>query len=219
MKKIRNIEAIIFDMDGVIVDSEPIGLEADRWVCEKHGISVPETEWIHFKGKPNRDVFAHIVRLFTDGSLSASDLVDQKRKRYMDISRERLLLIPGSKKFIAHARKNISKMALTTSSSHIIQQFVFDKFNLHHYFDEITTGDEVVNGKPHPEPYLLTLSKLGVNPETTFVVEDSGNGILSAKAAGCQVIGITTSFPKKALLEKGADFVVSSFKEMYSLIR
>ncbi len=219
MKKIRNIEAIIFDMDGVITDSEPLGLEADRWVCAMHGISVPETEWAGFKGKPNRDTFAHIVHTFTDGSLSVSDLVDQKRKRYMEISRERLLLVPGSEAFVAHTRKKISRIALTTSSSRMIQQFVFDKFNLYHYFDEITTGDEVVNGKPHPEPYLLTLSKLGVNPETTFVVEDSGNGILSAKAAGCQVIGITTSFPKKALLEKGADFVVSSFKEMYSLIR
>ncbi len=216
--KNKDIEAIIFDMDGVIVDSEPVGLEADRWVCEKHGITVPETEWINFKGRPNRDVFAHIVRLFTDGSLSASDLVDQKRKRYMEISHENLALIHGSEEFLAYAREKFPKIALTTSSSRMIQQFVFDKFRLHHYFDEITTGDEVTNGKPHPEPYLLTLGKLVANPETTFVIEDSDNGVLSAKAAGCTVIGITTSFTRKILLEKGADFVVDSFEEMYSFL-
>ncbi len=211
-------DAIIFDMDGVITDSEPLQVEADQWVCEMNGIVVKGADLSHFKGKPNRDTFAYIINTFTDGSLSVSDLVDQKRKRYMEISRERLTLVPGSRKFLAYARKKIPKIALATSSNRMIQKFTFDKFNLHRYFDVVTTGDEVTNGKPHPEPYLLTLKKLQVLPKGVYVVEDSGNGVLSAKAAGCQVIGITTSFPKEILFEKGADFVVDSFEEMYVLI-
>lgn len=214
----KNIEAIIFDMDGVITDSEPLQVEADRWVCSIHGISLEGVDLSQFKGKPNRDTFAYIVNTFTDGSLSVSDLIDQKRKRYIEISRERLTLIPGSEKFLSHVRKKLSKIALTTSSNRMIQQFTFDKFNLHRYFDVVTTGDEVINGKPHPEPYLLTLEKLRISPEGVYVVEDSGNGVLSAKAAGCRVIGITTSFPRYVLMERGADFVVDSFEEMYSLL-
>lgn len=212
------VEAIIFDMDGVITDSEPLQVEADQWVCKMNGIFVEGVDLSHFKGKPNRDTFAYIINTFTDGSLSVSDLVDQKRKRYMEISRERLNLIPGAEKFLAYVRKKLSKIALATSSNRMIQQFTFDKFNLYRYFDAVTTGDEVTNGKPHPEPYLLTLKKLQVSPEGVYVVEDSGNGVLSAKAAGCKVIGITTSFPKEILFEKGADFVVDSFEEMYVLI-
>lgn len=212
------VDAIIFDMDGVITDSEPLQVEADQWVCAINGISLEGVDLSQFKGKPNRDTFAYIVNTFTDGSLSVSDLIDQKRKRYIEISRERLTLVPGSEKFLSHVRKKLSKIALTTSSNRMIQQFTFDKFNLHRYFDVVTTGDEVINGKPHPEPYLLTLEKLHISPEGVYVVEDSGNGVLSAKAAGCRVIGITTSFPRDVLMERGADFVVDSFEEMYSLL-
>ncbi len=212
------IQAIIFDMDGVIVDSEPLQAEADRWVCETNGIFVEDIDLSHFKGKPNRDTFAYLINTFTDGSLSVSDLVDQKRKRYMEISRERLTLVPGSEEFLAYARKKISKIALATSSNRMIQKCTFDKFDLHRFFDTVTTGDEVTNGKPHPEPYLLTLKKLQISPERVYVIEDSGNGVLSAKAAGCRVIGITTSFSREFLLEKGADMVVDSFEEIRMFI-
>ena len=217
-KRNKTIEAIIFDMDGVIVDSEPLQVEADQWVCETNGIVLEGADLSRFKGKPNRDTFAYIINTFTDGSLSVSDLVDQKRKRYVEISRERLALVPGSEEFLASVRKKISKIALATSSNRMIQKFTFDKFDLHRYFDTVTTGDEVTNGKPHPEPYLLTLKKLQISPERVYVIEDSGNGVLSAKAAGCKVIGITTSFSREFLLENGADMVVDSFEEMHTFI-
>lgn len=211
-------EAIIFDMDGVITDSEPLQMEAERLVCDKFGISVPLEEWKNFKGKTNKDIFSYIIKEYSDKPLPVQQLVDEKRKKYIEISSEKLTLVDGFLDFIEKIRKMVPLIALTTSSNAIVQKFVFDKYNLNKYFDVITTGDEVKNGKPHPESYLLTVNKLGVRPQDAIVIEDSDNGIISAKAAGCTVVAITTSFPQEVLASKGADYVVDSFSEIMILM-
>ena len=210
--------AIIFDMDGVITDSEPLQMEAERLVCDKFDISVPLEEWKNFKGKTNRDIFSYILKKYSEKPLSVQQLIDEKRKKYIEISTKKLTLVDGFLVFIEKIRKTVPLIALTTSSSAIVQKFVFDKYNLHKYFDVITTGDEVKNGKPHPEPYLLTVNKLGVRPQDVVVIEDSDNGVISAKASGCVVVAITTSFPRKVLASKGADHVVDSFGEITVLM-
>jgi beta-phosphoglucomutase-like phosphatase (HAD superfamily) len=82
----------------------------------------------------------------------------------------------------------------------------------------LITGKDVVNGKPHPEPYLKAAERLGLLPQVCMVIEDSDNGIKSAKAAGCLAVGITTSFAKERLMQAGADYVVDSFSELASLL-
>lgn len=204
-------------MDGVITDSEPLQVEAEKWVCEKFNIVVPETAWSGFKGKTNRDIFSYICEHFVERPLSVDALIEAKRGRYIEIAQRKLALIDGSKDFLIRVRQNIPLIGLATSSSSVVQAFVFDRYDLHGYFDVVVTGDQVVRGKPHPEPYLCAMEKLGVFPEETIVIEDSDNGIISAKAAGCAVIGITTSFPREILKSCGADYVVDSFGEMDEL--
>jgi beta-phosphoglucomutase-like phosphatase (HAD superfamily) len=99
------------------------------------------------------------------------------------------------------------------------QQRIFEIFNLSPYFSTIITGEDIINGKPHPEPYLKTAEKLGVAPANALVIEDSLNGVRSGKAAGCRVIAITTSFPREPLMELQADYVVDSFAELERLFR
>jgi beta-phosphoglucomutase-like phosphatase (HAD superfamily) len=91
-------------------------------------------------------------------------------------------------------------------------------FNLSPYFSTIITGEDVINGKPHPEPYLKTAEKLGVAPANALVIEESLNGVRSGKGAGCRVIAITTSFPRESLIEIQADYVVDSFAELERLL-
>ena len=90
-------------------------------------------------------------------------------------------------------------------------------FNLRPFFSTITTGEDIIKGKPHPEPYLKTAEKLGVAPPNALVIEDSVNGVRSGKAAGCRVIAITTTFPRESLMEVQADYVVDSFAELEQL--
>lgn len=212
------VETLIFDMDGVITDTEPLQQEAERRTCREHGISIPDTQWKKFKGRTNRDIFSFIIENFTDGSLSTDELVIEKRARYMEIAREKMILVPGAIEFIQYAKRHVQKMGLVTSSNREITEFVFERYDLHQYFDAIVTGDDIINGKPHPEPYLLALEKLGANPKTSYVIEDSINGIFSAGHAGCHVVGIATSFSRKILEESGAEIVIDSFGELYALL-
>ena len=108
---------------------------------------------------------------------------------------DQISLIPGSREFIQKAHKKGFKLGLTTSALQENQQRVFEMFNLWPFFPAIITGEDIVNGKPHPEPYLKTAEKLGVAPANALVIEDSVNGVRSGRAAGYGVIAITTSFP------------------------
>ncbi len=218
MSNLQNIKAIIFDMDGVIIDSEHLQVEAEKIVCKNHQIEIPDSEWSNFKGKKNIDIFKYIIENFSSEKLDPQQLADEKGQIYLKIAPEKLKLIPGAIEFIHKAKKHFEKLAVATSSGPLTQKLAFDIFDLHPHFEVLITGKDVVNGKPHPEPYLKAVERLGFLPEVCLVIEDSDNGIKSAKAAGCLAVGITTSFPKKRLLQAGADYVVDSFSELASLL-
>jgi beta-phosphoglucomutase-like phosphatase (HAD superfamily) len=91
-------------------------------------------------------------------------------------------------------------------------------YDLWPFFSTIVTGQDIINGKPHPEPYLKTAKRLGVAPAKALVIEDSVNGVRSGKSAGCPVIAITTSFPRERLMELPADYVIDSFTELEWLL-
>jgi beta-phosphoglucomutase-like phosphatase (HAD superfamily) len=105
-------------------------------------------------------------------------------------------------------------MALTTSAPRELQELAFGQFDLSGYFGVVVTGDDVSQGKPHPEPYLKTAEKLGRAPSHCVVVEDSTNGVRSAKAAGCPTVGLATSFSAETLAAAGSDLTVATFSEL-----
>ena len=131
---------------------------------------------------------------------------------------DQMRLIPGSREFIQKAHKKGFKLGLTTSALQENQQRIFEMFDLSPFFSAIITSQDIINGKPHPEPYLKTAEKLGVAPANALVIEDSVNGVRSGKAAGCRVVAITTSFPRERLTELQADYVVDSFAELERLL-
>ena len=138
--------------------------------------------------------------------------MEAKYGMFITLLKERLEPVPGVLDFIRWAREHYQKIALTTSGKQRVQQVVFAKFGLEPYFDVIVTAEHIQHGKPHPEPYLKTVQALELPAETCLVIEDSLNGIKSAKDAGCKVAGITTSFLKAELLEAGADLVIEDFE-------
>ena len=220
-KDLKNIKAIIFDMDGVIVDSEPLHDEARRITCEKYRIKCPPRETGHnnFRGKPVSEIFKYIVREYNkNDDISVDELADYKTKIFLEIASEKLQPIPGVLEFIKKCRDKYNKLALTTSAREEVKKLVFEKFDLSDYFDAIVTREEIKNGKPHPEPFLKTVSKIGVPAEDCLVIEDSYNGIISASKAGCVTMGITTYFNKEKLKDAGADYVVDSFIELSKLL-
>ncbi|MBU0625002.1 HAD family phosphatase [Patescibacteria group bacterium] len=184
------IQAVIFDMDGVITDTEPLHMAAERQTCADHGIDAPIELWEHFRGRTTFDIFETIVRQCCPGRYDPAKLTAYKVQTYLQLVPSRLTVFPGVLEFIA-ACANKYLLALTTSSTAAIQCEVFRQFALNSFFTVVTTGDQVKNGKPHPEPYLLTVRRLGLTADKCAVIEDSDSGLCSAAAAGCVPLGIT----------------------------
>lgn len=209
------IKAVIFDMDGVITDTEPLHVEAERQVCREYGLDAPFDLWSGFKGKTTDDIFSRLVAEFGGGRpLSVPELVARKTAIYLELAARGMPIIPDVVDFIRFVRGRFAKVGLATGSNRPIQQAVFDQLGLHPYFDAVTTAEDVVHGKPDPEVYLKAAECLRVPPPACIVIEDSDNGIRAAKAAGCRVVGITTSFPRERLLAVGADIIVDSYDEL-----
>jgi len=214
------LPAIIFDMDGVITDTEGLHAEAEKITCRRYGFDAPLAEWQKFKGKKAEEIFSYLLDVYGGGRrIPLGELVAFKTATYLRLARSgEIPTVPGSLDFIRWARGRFLKMGLATSSNGPIQRAVFERFGLDEFFDAVTTGDELIYGKPHPEAYLRAASKVGLPPGSCLVIEDSDNGIRAAVGAGCRVIGITTSFPRPVLIGAGAHLTVDDYDELKKML-
>ncbi len=211
----NTIRSIILDMDGVIVNSEPIHEKAEMETCREFGMIVPKSEWDNFRGKKLEDIFSYASRIYGTGEEPIQNMVKKKIEIYLNLALRDLELVPGSVEFLQELKNRKKyRYALTTSGRKYQQEKILAKFRLEKFFDIMVTAEDVHNGKPDPEPYTVTVKKLNNKPEDCLVIEDSDNGILSAKAAGCRSCGITTTFDSDKLKTAGADLIVHNFHEL-----
>jgi HAD superfamily hydrolase (TIGR01509 family) len=217
----NNFSAIIFDMDGVIVDSEPLHAEVEQMVCQHFQLAVPLSTWdgSFTRGRTEKDFFEFVADTYGPGRVTAEQLIAYKKPIYIQLAMQKLQLFPGILSFLEKARATFAHMALTTSTIASLQQKMFEKFNLGSFFDVVVTGDQISKGKPDPEPYLLTAQKLNLPTDQCLVLEDAINGVVSAKKAGCLVVGITNSFTEKELYEAGADKVVDTYEQLAAYLQ
>ena len=212
MPALPKFEALLIDMDGVVIDSEPIHDAAQRIVYREFNLDVPESAFSAFRGMREKEIYEQIVRDFADGHGDVDGMVAAKERTYRELLKD-LTLIPGAATFLSSAAR-VYRLALTTSSASIDQQIAFERFDLAGFFEVVVTAEDIEHPKPHPQPYLATAAKLGVPPSVCLVIEDSVNGVRSAVRAGCTVAGMTTSFDRDALTRAGAHFIVDSYDEL-----
>ena len=208
--------AIIFDMDGVVIDSEPLHERASQHVFSAYDIDLDASVFEPFKGKTDRDIIEYLIQEHSIEGATVDDLLQQKRDTYANLIDE-LHPIQGAMAFIQYVAINF-RLALTTSASRRNQELAFQKFNLYPFFETVITSNDVTHPKPHPEPYLITVEKLGLAPEECIVIEDSTNGVRSASTAGCIVVGIKTSFDEPELKAAGAHIVIDSYDQLRALL-
>ncbi len=213
MKLNRDFQAFIFDFDGVIVDSEPLHAIAKRNTLDSFRIKYPRTLFADFKGRTDVDFFDYVARELAGGMASSVELGEYKQKEYIKLF-EDVPLVPGIQNFIRFSRKQIKKLGLATSATGQDFSLAAKKYQLQTWFDVIITGADTKRHKPDPEPFLKAISELSVCADHVLVIEDSPNGIKSAKSANCTVVAITTSFKSNELYLAGADLVVESFHEL-----
>jgi len=209
-----NARAILFDMDGVLIDSEPVHEKAIVALSGELGEEITDHDTLFsFKGAPEKTMAARLMEIYPDQTATAEELVHRKVDLYAKLFHH-VTLIPGAKEFVEKSYAAGRKHGLTTSASRSTQELTFETFGFGPFFDAIITGEDIVKGKPDPEPYLITAARLGLKPEECIVIEDSINGVRSGKAAGCTTIALTTTFPVEDLKAAGADFIIDSFSEL-----
>jgi HAD superfamily hydrolase (TIGR01509 family) len=207
-------KGILFDMDGVLIDSEPVHEEAIVALSGELGDPIGDkTLLFSFKGAPEKNMAARFLEIYPGTSLGVEDIIRRKVEIFSELFTG-VKLVPGAMEFVQASHAAGRKHGLTTSATRTTQQQAFTTFGFGPYFETIITGEDIQRGKPDPEPYLLTAERLGLSPAECVVIEDSINGVLSGKAAGCVVIALTTTFPREDLVKAGADFIVDTFAEL-----
>jgi len=210
----RKPEAVIFDMDGVLIDSEPIHVGIEKLLFNKLGIDVSETVHRSYMGASNEFMYSDLRSRFKL-SESVTELIESDELFRSDYF-HRLDTIPANDGLISllgQIKTAGLKLAVATSSSPEIANLLLNKCGIAPFFDAIVTTSEAGKSKPSPDVYLLAAKKIGVSPEDCIVFEDSPNGLLSAKSAGmfCVVIQSDSELIQK--LSK-ADYLIQSFTEI-----
>ncbi len=208
-----DFNACIFDFDGVIVDSEPLHAQAKQTTLDHFGVSYPARLFSDFKGRPDTAFFEFVAGQLAAGIATAEEMDAYKREIYLRLF-ENVPLVDGAQAFLAAARARFDKVGLATSATRRDLGLAARKYQLDRWFDVIVTGEDTLRHKPDPEPYLKALAALGVTPGATLIVEDTPNGIRSAKSAGCTTAALMTAFAAGELRAAGADIVVASFAEL-----
>ncbi len=205
-------QAIHFDMDGVIADTEAFHVAAEQQTCRDYGFAIEPGQWGGFKGHTATDIFSHLINQYGDPKQHRpDDLIDHKTTVFVDSLSDRLVPIDGVIDFLHWARANHRHMSLVTSSNRRVQSFVTDTLGITELFDTIVTGDDISQGKPSPQPYLLALERLGLNGSESIVIEDSKSGSASGLAAGCDVLAGTTSHARTELVGSKPTYIADTY--------
>lgn len=208
------IQTVIFDMDGVIVDTEPVHRYAYFKQFAELDIQVTEQMYTSFTGFSTRNTFQKVKETF-GLEHEVEDLIQRKRTIFNDAfdTKKDLELLDGVRELIKDLHQNGIQLILASSASKVTIARVFNRFGLDPYFTHKVSGEDFPQSKPHPAifEYAATLS---IAPkERCIIIEDSTNGIKAAKAAGIFCVGYN-SLHSEAQDLSAADVIVNDFKEL-----
>jgi beta-phosphoglucomutase len=213
----KEVKCIIFDMDGVIINSEEIHKKAYYETFISIGVSVSDNLYKTITGSSTINAFQKLVTHF-NLNLNPEDLVLAKRRRYVNFFENdpTLHLVKGVEELIKHCYNKDLTLVLASSSAMVNIDRVFKRFNLNHYFTAKISGADLTASKPHPEIFEKAAILGKTSKQNCIVIEDSDNGVKAANDAGIFVFGYRNPMAKDQTLEN-ADFVIDDFKELKAM--
>lgn len=211
---LQNAKAVIFDMDGVLVDTMPFWEEAKKLFLERHNIAhdqlIPQTYGMGLKD---------IVEIYKQqrGLQGDTDTLAAEFREivYQLLKEKGLLPLPGTIAFVSKVSQQKPLAVATGGHTGAVAKELLTDVDLAQYFTHIISSDEVKKGKPEPDVFLFAAEKLGQSPDNCVVVEDAVNGVMAGVSAKIPVIGVNKNEEtRQKLLHAGATTVVSSFEDL-----
>jgi beta-phosphoglucomutase len=205
------LKALIFDMDGTIVDSDPVHLRAFADAFAPYGVNVDEDIFrTKISGRTNPLIFGALLP-----DVPAEEhprLADEKEAHYRKLAGD-LEPLHGLPELIAWAERHDLRLALVTNGPRLNVEHTLRALRIAERFEVTIAGEDVARAKPDPLPYLTALDRLSLSPDEAIAFEDSPAGLKAAKAAGMYTVGILTGQPAETLVAVGADATVRDFSD------
>lgn len=207
------IKAVIFDMDGLLIDSEPLWQEAEMLIFKQVGITLTRELCLQTKGLRIDEVVDYWYQKFPWTNLAKLEVEELIVAKVIELIQLKGQPLAGVDRAISYVKQKQVKMALASSSAAKIIQAALHKLDLTDMFAEIYSAELETLGKPHPGVYLTTASKLNVFPQECLALEDSLNGVLAAKAAQMKCIAIPEPLQRHNPQFAIADLMLKSLEE------
>jgi beta-phosphoglucomutase family hydrolase len=212
----RMTKAVLWDLDGVLVDTAPFHFRAWQELFQSLGKSFAEADFRRTFGLRNDAILRDILGELTPAKVER--LAQRKEELYRDKIKGRVMAIPGAIELLRCLQQEGRKIAIVSSTTRENVRVVLSSLGLEGVFEAVVAEEDAPKGKPDPQGFLVAAEKLGVAAGECVVIEDAPGGVEAARRAGMRCIGVTTSRPRKALSD--ADLVVDSLREatVYSFL-
>ena len=211
MTRVARLEAVLFDMDGVIVDSEPLWSEAEKRLLARRNLTYAPSIKAAMMGRDAREAVGFLIEHYslTD---SVDELIGERNQLIAELFKEYVKAIPGALELVRSVNAGGMVTGLVSSSPKTLMELALEKIGATGLFALTLSGDQVTRGKPAPDIYVAAAKKLGVKPEYCLVIEDAPHGVAAAKHAGMRCLAMSTSVGVFELAM--ADSVVRGFEEV-----
>lgn len=209
-------KAVIFDMDGSLVDSMWIWTEVDDIFMEKYQLTMPENFYKDIEGMSFTETAQYFVDTFPQLSRTVEDVKQEWQQMTMELYCTKVPLKPGADVFLKRMKASGIRLGIATSNSRSLAEAVLNALHIREFFDTVRTSCEVAKGKPAPDVYLKAAEDLQVDPVECLVFEDVPSGILAGKRAGMTVCAVDDAFSRPYEKEKRelADYYIYDYAEV-----
>lgn len=213
---LENVDAVIFDMDGTLIDSMWIWPDIDQVYLERYDLTQPEDFHQAMEGMSYREVAQYFLDTFPSLPRTREEIMEDWTQMAYERYMTQVPLKTGAGEFIQRMRKMGKKIGIATSNGRRLVDDTLEALKITDLFDSVRTACEVASGKPAPDVYLLVAKDMGVAPERCLVFEDVPMGILAGKNAGMKVCAVEDDFSKPQEKKKRelADYYIQDYEDI-----
>ena len=205
------IQAMLFDLDGTLVNSDPLHYQAWRGTLAHYGLEIDEAFYAaRISGRVNMEIVPDLLPELSTAGIER--FIEQKESLYRTLATQ-LIALPGLSNLLAWAGQRQLKLALVTNAPRQNARFMLEALKLEKAFAKVVLAEDVAAGKPDPAPYRAALKVLGITAKDALAFEDSPSGIQSAVGAGLPTVGIASTHDPGPLYQAGASLVIPDFTD------